>query len=225
VGSPRFLLGGSKRLLDKGAVRISDVRIHRLEVERPDGESTDASAWRSYYESIVAFDTGDSHALLELASLYAAAEEWPRAASCLKKASENGPFSFERVDLLLTISMATSNFVDAKPMIEAAMERFPEQPEYAEMMTWICATASDEKLRDAQRAVELATRLVKNEHSLSWKGHRAIAAAFAENENFAEAVLQMEQALTKGPESQKEEISAMLRQLTEKQPIRTTPSE
>jgi hypothetical protein len=225
VGSPRFLLGGSKRLLDKGAVRISDVRIHRLEVERPDGESTDASAWRSYYESIVAFDTGDSHALLELASLYAAAEEWPRAASCLKKASENGPFSFERIDLLLTISMATSNFVDAKPMIEAAMERFPEQPEYAEMMTWICATASDEKLRDAQRAVELATRLVKNEHSLSWKGHRAIAAAFAENENFAEAVLQMEQALTKAPESQKEEISAMLRQLTEKQPIRTTPSE
>jgi hypothetical protein len=223
VGSPRFLLGSSRRLLDKGTVRISDVRVHRLEVTRPDGESTDAGAWRSYYESIVAFDTGDSHALLELASLHAAAEEWTKAASYLKMASENGPFSLERIDLVLAISMAMGNFVDAKPVAEAAIKMSPEQPEYAEMMTWICATASNEQLRDAPRAMELATRLMKNQASLSWKGHRAIAAAFAENENFSEAVLHMEQALLKAPENQKEEISAMIRQLNAKQPIRTTP--
>jgi hypothetical protein len=223
VGSPRFLLGGSQRHLDKGAVRISNVRVHRLEVDRPDGESTDTGAWRSYYESIVAFDTGDSHALLELASLYAAAEEWPKAASCLKKASENGPFSLERIDLVLAISMAVGNFVDAKPVAEAAMTMSPEQPEYAEMMTWICATAPEEELRDASRAMELATRLMKYEASQSWKGHRAIAAAFAENKNFTEAVLHMEQALMKAPEDQKEGISAMLRQLIANQPIRTSP--
>ena len=223
VGSPRFLLGGSQRHLDKGAVRISNVRVHRLEVNRPDGESTDTDAWRSYFESIVAFDTGDSHTLLELASIYAAEEEWAKAASCLKKASENGPFSFERIDLVLTISMAAGKFVDAKPAAEAAMKISPEQPKYAEMLIWICATAPEEELRDAPRAMELASRLMTNETSQSWKGHRAIAAAFAENKNFSEAVLHMEQALMKAPENQKEEISAMLRQLIAKQPIRTTP--
>ena len=204
-------------------MRISDVRIHRLNVERPDYESTDPKPWRDYYESIVEFDPQDSELLLNLAQILADNEEFAEAKKRITRASENGPISIERVDLLLLVDFGLNNLAEAKPNLEQAMVAFPRKREYIEMMTWICATAADDQSRDSGRAKDLASQLLNADQPPTWKNRRAIAAALAENGDFPEAIVHIEHALKLAPANIHSELTAMLEILKSSQPIRLSP--
>ena len=60
---------------------------------------------------------------------------------------------------------------------------------------WVLATCPDDKLRDGKKAVELATTLVELAGKKDGAACETMAAAYAEAENFDEAVAWQERAL------------------------------
>jgi Flp pilus assembly protein TadD len=78
---------------------------------------------------------------------------------------------------------------------ERAIELDPENREAMNNLAWLLATARDDRLRNGQRAVELARQLDKatsraNPHTLS-----TLAAAYAEVGDFEAAVAALRQAV------------------------------
>ena len=87
---------------------------------------------------------------------------------------------------------------------------------------WVLATAPDAKLRDAKRAIALATKACE---MTQWKKGSyvdTLAAAYAEDGNFAEAVRRQEQALADAEFEKSEGTSARarLKAYRERRPIR-----
>jgi tetratricopeptide (TPR) repeat protein len=78
---------------------------------------------------------------------------------------------------------------------QEAFKRDPNEAGAMDGMAWIMATSSDSKLRNGKRAVELATKACE---LTKWKNASYIdtlAAAHAEDGNYAEAVRRQEEAL------------------------------
>lgn len=111
---------------------------------------------------------------------------------------------------------------------EKALKLRPEDPGTLNNLAWVLATTPKDKLRDAKRATELATKACEltdydQAHILS-----TLAAAYAEAGDFQTARKWAEQAVEKGGEDQKEQLQAELESYRSEKPWRellTAPDE
>lgn len=93
-------------------------------------------------------------------------------------------------------------------------------------LAWLKATCADAAYRDPKQAVRIATELCQRS---SWKNGDFIdmlAAAYAEQTDFEQAVKQQERALqlTAGPSKKRERMQARLRLYQARQPYREAAS-
>src|SRR5438477_96358 len=78
---------------------------------------------------------------------------------------------------------------------EKALALAPEDPHARNNIAWVLATSSDASIRDGARAVEFAQEAVELSRSRDPNFLRTLAAAYAENGRFSEAIAAAKQAI------------------------------
>ena len=121
-----------------------------------------------------------------------------------------------RGDLFLNIGKQAEAIKD----YDQALKLQPNDSGILNNLAWVLATSTEDELRDAERALELAKRACevtqyKEAHILS-----TLAAAFAEKGNFTEAVRWSEEAVKLGNPAVDDQLKAELKSYREGKPWR-----
>ncbi|MEZ6124097.1 MAG: tetratricopeptide repeat protein [Planctomycetaceae bacterium] len=85
---------------------------------------------------------------------------------------------------------------------------------------WLLSTCSDEKVRNAGRAIEAATRACELTDFQDFNALKALAAAYAEDANFEKAIGWQEKAIERAPEAAREDEQKLLELYRDKKPFR-----
>ena len=83
------------------------------------------------------------------------------------------------------------------------------------------ATCPDEKYRDGEKAIKLATKACEASEGKDWYHLDTLAAAYAENDKFEEAVDYAQKALDVAPENKRVLCKQQLARFKEKKPFRS----
>lgn len=104
---------------------------------------------------------------------------------------------------------------------EKAIEIGEEVPEVLNGLAWFLAVCPDEDFRDGKKAVEYAKKAVKISGDKDWNFIDTLAAAFAENGDFDEAVKNQKKAVELAPEKDKSDYQARLKLYQSKEAYRS----
>ena len=172
-------------------------------------------------EAVLKLKPKDKLTLLQLGSLYGAAKKLDRAAeiySALLAEKPDDPMVLRsRGDALLN----SGKQVEAIADYEKALALEPEDSGVLNNLAWVLATSTDEKLRDGNRAIELAKQSCRlteygQAHILSTLG-----AAYAETGNFEEAIKWAEKGMELADEDrEKEALDKELQSYRDQKPWR-----
>ncbi|RLT06282.1 MAG: tetratricopeptide repeat protein [Planctomycetota bacterium] len=104
--------------------------------------------------------------------------------------------------------------------LESAIKFSPKSYQAVNDLAWLLATAPEESIRNKNRALTLAKQACVMSAYKQWNTLDTLAAALAENGQFAEAEKWLETALTLAPEDVKQSLQAHLDQVLAQKPIR-----
>ncbi len=91
---------------------------------------------------------------------------------------------------------AAGQLPEAIDTFEKGHERLPDHPGMANKLAWLLATCPIDERRDGTRAVEIAERLCERSERKNPEHLDTLAAAYAENGRFEEAISAVTQAIT-----------------------------
>lgn len=179
-----------------------------------DPASEDTLRWWSsavFKAAVAAFYEEDFRSALEGFQLLLERGEMPEVGT--KSASEWSGLCYQ---MLGDYSKAVKSF-------EAALSRFPDTRRAKENLCYILATAPDAKLRNGQKALEIANELCSTSEKGEWVPLTLLAAAKAEIGDHESAVEVYERAISKMPLVEREKREKTLQDLRNKVPIRCSP--
>lgn len=104
--------------------------------------------------------------------------------------------------------------------LEKAISIRPGVYEALNDLAWLLATAKSDSTRDAARSLKLAKQACEISQYKQWNALDTLAAAYAENGDFAEAATWLRAAVDLAPEDQKKRLQAHLTLVTARKPIR-----
>ena len=117
--------------------------------------------------------------------------------------------------------LGKGDFERAKQDFEAAEKIAPELDETLNGFAWFLATCPDENYRDGELAVTKAKLACESSKYKDWYQLDTLAAAYAETEDFDEAIEWAEKALEVAPEEKKHLCREQLARFKNKQPCRS----
>jgi tetratricopeptide (TPR) repeat protein len=104
--------------------------------------------------------------------------------------------------------------------LERAMKISPQTYEAVNDLAWLLATTNEDSVRSPQRALELAKRACEITHYQQWNTLDTLAAAQAENGQFADAQQWLATALLHAPEKEKARLQKHMELVQASKPIR-----
>jgi len=105
---------------------------------------------------------------------------------------------------------------------EKALQLSPDYPLCLQNKAWLLATSPTDKLRDGKRAIQAALKACELNKYQDPGDLKALAAAYAEAGQFAEAIGWQEKAMKLLPAEEQAEEQKVLEQLLDKKPLRET---
>ena len=147
------------------------------------------------YQELIKANPDDASTHAGLAETYNALGRPGEAIESFRRAIELDPKSVFSYDALSALLLGQGKLAEAAELLRRGLEIAPEQPNMANNLAWTLATAPDDSMRDGTEAVKLARmacRVTENENP---EYLDTLAAAYAEAENFEEAVRTANQAI------------------------------
>ncbi len=117
--------------------------------------------------------------------------------------------------------LGKGDFEKAKADFMAAEKMAPELDETLNGFAWFLATCPDKSYRDGKAAVEKATKACKYSKEKDWYHLDTLAAAYAELEDFDEAIKWAKKAIEVAPGSKKSICKEQLARFERKEPFRS----
>jgi len=105
---------------------------------------------------------------------------------------------------------SVGRFADAARVLRNALASSPDDPNLLESLAWILATAPDASVRDGKAAVNLAQRAAQLSGEPPANVLDTLAAAYAENRQFADAIATAERALAQARDEGQTELTQQL---------------
>lgn len=112
------------------------------------------------------------------------------------------------------------DFPKAIADLESALKINPTSFEAINDLAWLLATASEDSVRNGERALQLATQAVELTAGAQWNTLDTLAAAQAERGDFASATQSISKSIQLAPEKEKARLQSHLAAINEKKPIR-----
>jgi len=148
-----------------------------------------------HFEACLQFNPQMTVVYPNLGNAYLRAGRQADAIAALRRGRESAPQD-QRIALLLATTLAqVGEFASAKAVFEGAVSATPGDPALANAFAWLLATAPRAKVRDAQRALELARIAVRATARREWSFLLTLAAAQAESGDFGAATQTAREAL------------------------------
>lgn len=117
--------------------------------------------------------------------------------------------------------MALAQYKKADADLRKAVEMAPNLADASNRLAWFLATCQDKEFRNGEEAVKLAEKAVELSENKDWSFLDTLAAAYAENGDFAKAIATGNKALEMAPEAAKEECKTRLAMFEKKEAYRS----
>ena len=117
-----------------------------------------------------------------------------------------------------------ARYPEAMSHYEAAVRLRPGDLQAVNDLAWLLATCSLDEVRDGRRALQLASRLADLQGPSRFAVLDTLAAAHAEQGQFAQAVKWQTKAVELSPAASKDELQARLELYRAEKPYRDKPS-
>jgi tetratricopeptide (TPR) repeat protein len=147
------------------------------------------------FQRTLAVDPGHLDALERLGFALLAKGDLDDAIANFEVALRIQPDSFETQAGLGAAFQQRGHLAKAIGYFQRALELEPKNPGAQNRLAWLLATASDESLRDANKAVQLAEQAVRATQGNNPAFLGTLAAAYAESNRFPEAIEALRRAL------------------------------
>jgi tetratricopeptide (TPR) repeat protein len=173
------------------------------------------------FDDFIRLDPSDAYAYRSRAEAWIKKKEYDKAIEDLNEAIQRDPnhafFYYRRGEMWCLKKKYDVAIMD----FEHAIERSPTFSSPYGTLAWLLSTCSEEKFRDARRAIELATKACElNELQSGW-ALDILAAAYAEAGQFDEAVRYQTKALEdRGQRANWDEFRKRLELYKQKKPFR-----
>jgi len=218
-GTHLLAFGGSRKFIAYGAVRISNVRIHRLPWDSPISADASLKERDRYHSRIAEFDPNDAINRVRLASVRHEQNRWAETIQHVENAYEIRPDIPEIYPLLVSAHLKSGDLVEARKGYETMLKAQPNKQEYLNHLAWICATAEQDDLRDPDRALQIAANLCRQEPD-NWQYRLTLSAALAESGDFAAATTAFARVIESSPADPHGHLSQFQATLDQGLPIR-----
>lgn len=218
-------VSGAERAF-REAIRVQeDYAAARVQLAALLAQTRRANEAREQLQAVLATHPNHAAANKALAKTYLAAGDLATAAGHLEIARQAEPRDAEIWGYLGMAYAGRGDSINAAKNFEQALLLRPGWPLAADQLAWILATAGDPKLRNPQRAVELAEAAARGDPALAGRTLDTLAAAYAAAGRFPDAVATAEQALAAarrtGPKSLEAAIQSRLERYRNGRPVAT----
>lgn len=158
--------------------------------------------------------------LLQIATLYQASKQADKAIEAYGEVLKADPANVNAFRGRADAYLGQGKQAEAVADYDKALESDPKNSGVLNNLAWVLATSPDDKLRNGQRAIELATTACevteyKQAHILS-----TLAASYAETGNFEKAVEWSKKAVDQGADEMKGQLRKELESYEAKKPWR-----
>jgi protein O-mannosyl-transferase len=113
------------------------------------------------------------------------------------------------------LCLARGRFIDALKHYRAAVQAKPDWPDALNRLAWLLATHGEESVRNGAEALQLATRACELTNYQRPDALNALAAAYAENGRFAEAVQTSQRAIDLANAAGQGQLATIIQKLQE----------
>jgi tetratricopeptide (TPR) repeat protein len=179
-----------------------------LQIAQINGSVANYAAAREALTRAIELQPGNATARLMLARTWRAEEDNAAAlrslADAVKQLPDNAPLWHE----LAQCQLAARDFRAARDAFRRAHELQPDSRELANSLAWHLATAPDVRFRDPAEAVRLAEMACADRATTAPGWLDTLAAAYAANDRFDEAVRTAEAALTAARAAKDDKLAA-----------------
>ncbi|MCY2991035.1 MAG: tetratricopeptide repeat protein [Planctomycetota bacterium] len=172
------------------------------------------------YTKVIEQDPKSADAYVDRGDAFLAMQEFDRAVKDYSRAVELAP---GRAGFLIDRGRAyrrSGRYRDALADYACALKKDSKSARALSCQAWLLATCEKDGFRDGKRAVESATQACVLDAWRDWQGLEILAAAYAEQGNFMEAVEWQQKAIELAPLEEVEQLRSRLSLFRERKPYR-----
>jgi len=192
---------------------LSDVRIRKL------SDSKD-SRLLEYQQAQLEADPDNPVRLTNYARALRSAGQSKKAAEYIKQSLAIDPTSKASRLEHQQILFSNREYQASVAVLEKLLEEFSSDPYTLNHAAWFLSTCHVDELRDGERAVKYAEQVCEQTNYSSFAYLDTLAAAYAENGQFAVAVNTQQLAIQLGPEEYRQEFFDRLSNYVDERPYR-----
>ncbi len=210
--------------VDTGEVRISDIRIRKMNAPSPPPMDASPAETIEYLTSVVELEPTNVAPRLQLADMLTQNRQMKEALAHYEAVYKLDP-EISRIHSLLGFAfLENGREQDALNLLLSASEKKPSD-DVLDGLAWIYASAVTESLRNGQEALRISTDVCNRSQNQKWNYLATKAIALGELKRFPEAIEVMQKTVSMTPPEQKELMQSILGELQKNRPWRGKVSE
>ncbi len=190
--------------LNKRTVKLSDIRIRRLENDMPE-------RLVAYYKNFVEHSPSSFHAHFGYGVHSYEMEDYEVALKELRIAETMNPNDKNTLNFLTFTYEALGQFKKAFEIREKNVARKPNDATFLNDLAWSLVVCQQADFRDPKRALELAQKACEISNHEQWHILGTLASAYAATGEFEKAVEFIEMAVPLAPSDRQEYLQARLK--------------
>ena len=207
----------AKSLGNIGKTRFANIRVRKLNAPPPPME--EGADRLEYFNGLVAEHPQDGFPYYQRGLWRASRKQWPEAEADLKKAMSLSNDIPQAYMALNNVERSLGNFAAAVEEVDRYLAIRPDDMKAHNFQAYILATCRDDKIRNGKLAVEHARKACELIKYSDFAYLDTLAAAFAENGDFDEAVKWQTKALEIAFEPMKPSLKAKIELYKSKSPV------
>jgi len=224
LADSQLSLGSNPWEVDRGEIRISDVRVRKMGAPAPPAVDAPVEETIEYLSRVAELEPKNVLSRLLLADLLGQNKTLTDAMPHYEAVYQLDPSITRMHGALGMAYLENDREPEALELLLSSSKLRPMDP-VLDGLAWLYATAKTDSLRDGQKALEMATEICDRTQNETWNYLATKAAALAELQRFPEAIEVMEKVIAVAPPDQHPLLQSILGEFQKNRPWRGKATE